>query len=302
MGAIGFNCKAGKVAFKNCFDKCPLGSRCMPLPMLMEIGKQRVWKGKISTTQGLNGTREEWLKIVKDYFIDPMAFIFALFGTKTHAKLENKQIASLQEEIFEDDMMTGIADLLVEENGKNILYDYKTSGSFKVSKLLGIEKEKVADPSGAVYLKDSKFGNKGEPKMIDRIVLNPDKVDNWDYAMQLNRYRIFFEDAGIKVDEMYVCCIVRDGGTHIATSRGIEENFYKIPMPKIENKIVLEHYRNKSDALHRAIRENKCEICSQRETWDGIKCARYCVVAPWCNEIEGIETTGERTEIQEVDI
>ncbi len=297
MPAIGFKCSAGKVMFKNCFDKCPLGERCMPLTMLTEIGRQRVWKGKISTTQGLNGTREEFLKITKEYLIDPFSFIYALFGTKTHLKLENDKVSAIQEEIFEDEMMTGVADLLVEEDGKYILYDYKTSGSYKVSRLLGLRKEKVDDPSGAVYLKNTTYGKKGEIKKIDKFVEDPENVDNWDYAMQLNRYRLFFEAAGFKVDKMYVCCIVRDGNTFVAKGRGIFDTFYKIPMPRLKDDTVMHHYKLKSDALHRAIKEGKCEKCTDRETWDGLKCDKYCSVSEFCMAIEGIETTGEAMEV-----
>jgi len=92
----------------------------------------RIWTGKPSTTQLLNPTRMEFLKITKDYAITPQERAFALLGTQHHRRLEiiAKKIAELEaEKKLSDNINTGILDLLEPDNGKWILTDYKTWGS-----------------------------------------------------------------------------------------------------------------------------------------------------------------------------
>ena len=51
-------------------------------------------------------------------------------------------------------------------------------------------------------------------------------MERWEWEFQLNNYRMKFEQAGFDVDQMKVMCIVRDGNTHIARSRGVFRNIY----------------------------------------------------------------------------
>ncbi|GAI25908.1 unnamed protein product, partial [marine sediment metagenome] len=87
------------------------------------MARQRLWTGKPSTTQLINGTRLELLKITTDYFIDPQKLAFALLGTKHHEDLEDADF--LVEEKLEDKDMTGIMDFWDDQ--EETLYDYKTS-------------------------------------------------------------------------------------------------------------------------------------------------------------------------------
>jgi len=62
--------------------------RCLTLPTLTLISEEREWNGIASTTQLLNGTMMEFLKLTQPYVVDPDKRAFMLAGTKHHASLE----------------------------------------------------------------------------------------------------------------------------------------------------------------------------------------------------------------------
>lgn len=294
MPAIGFICPdQQQIKFKECFKVCRMSSRCMSLPTLRRMAHQRPWKGKPSTTQLINGTRLELLKITTEYFIDPQKRAFALLGTKHHEDMEDADF--LVEEKFEDEDMTGIMDYY--DDLEEILYDYKTSGSFKVAKAVGIVSRKERDPSGALYQKAGSYKvkgivtkfKKGDPKMINVYEADPAKADMQDWVLQLNRYRLFLEIAGFTVKEMKVQATVRDGGIQAATQRGLDRNIYLIPVPRMQDEDVQNYFNGKSQALHEALSSGYVSKCSNEESWSGRRCDGFCEVAEAC---EAMENTG----------
>ena len=82
-----------KVRIEECLQGCRLrseleGGRCLSRRVLKAISDRREWTGKPSVTQLINGTREEYLKITRDYAARPQELIPALFGSCCHAYLE----------------------------------------------------------------------------------------------------------------------------------------------------------------------------------------------------------------------
>jgi hypothetical protein len=222
-----------------------------------------------------------YLKLTRDYALYPDSRAFMIHGTKGHANLEAADDEySLLEEAFNDDQteITGIADVLERENERNILVDYKTSGSFKVAKALGIYTDE--EPTGEVY----KTGKRaGEAKTTKIIRQHDSKIDRWEWEMQLNKYRLEFERRGSKIDEMRIQCIVRDGNTFIAKSRGITRNIYYFPIDRLSNDKVEAYFTAKKEALLKALEQGYWgKECSDKENWDGFKCQRYCEVAEFC--------------------
>ena len=112
------NCPDGVRRHINvCLDKCPRPEgRCLSLPTLISVSRQREWTGKPSTTQLINGTRLAYLQIVHDYAVDPFDRAFALLGTRHHMRLEKvaQTLNALSEEKMDGDD-TGILDLLVPD-------------------------------------------------------------------------------------------------------------------------------------------------------------------------------------------
>ncbi len=272
----------------DCLNKgCRMSDRCLTLPTLHEIATERKWAGIASTTQLLNGTMYTFLKLTQPYVVDPDKMMFALHGTKVHKLLDEsaKELNLISEVALTTDDRD-IFDLLEPDNGGWILTDYKTWGSFRVAKCLGIiETGKKPDPTGAIYKRGGAWGKAGSPKMITVFQIMPTQADNWDTELQLNRYRVMLEERGLKVNKMRIQIVVRDGGLAVARSRGVERNSYLAHVKKLDNQEVSTYFAGKIQALENALHNNKWTIpCDNRECWDGVRCRDYCEVAQYCSK------------------
>jgi len=284
MPLKNFICPDGvEIPYQECLKEggCRRHERCATRSYLRLVSKERPWTGRPSTTQLIQGTMQAFLKITKDYSISPDQRAFMVHGTKGHANLEaSDDELSLLEEKFDDadTEITGIADVYEEESGNRILADYKTSGSYKVAKALGFTTEE--EETGEVYKSGKR---KGEKKTRKILVRRDDDIDRWEWELQLNKYRIEFEKRGYPVDEMRIQCCVRDGGTFIARSRGVFRNVYYFKIAKMPDEEVLTYFDTKKKCLEQALKQGKWSgWCSKKESWDGLKCAKYCEVAEFC--------------------
>ena len=243
--------------------------RCLTLPTIKAITSQREWTGHPSTTQLLNGTMLEFLKITKDYAINPQDRAFALLGTRHHQMLEGmaKEL-NLPTEIALGPDGHDVFDLLEPENGCWTLTDYKTWGSYRMVRALGMVKEGKG--------KDATFR------------MDPNIVDLEESELQLNRYRVMLEEYGIKIGKMQLQVTVRDGGLQIAKTRGIGFNIKLIPIKKLDDDFVLYYFANKEVELQQALaeyQENSQYLpspCNNKECWEGNRCRGYCEVAQYC--------------------
>jgi len=269
------------ITVDDCLAKCRMGRRCLTLPTLKEITSEREWKGEPSTTQLINGTMMEFLKLTQPYTIDPDDRAFALLGTRHHQKLE-AQSGPLAELALSGDR--DIIDLLECEEGAWTLTDYKTWGSYRVAKALGmVQVGKRPDPNGEVYKTSGKWGKAGDVKTVP--VFQPSgPKDMKDTELQLNHYRVMLKDKfNILIDRMQIQITVRDGGLAVATGRGITRNTYMLDVDKLDDGAVTEFFSNKKEQLLRALRLNEwTEPCTDWECWDGTRCKGYCDVAVVC--------------------
>lgn len=292
---------------------CRMGARCATRSYLQLVSKDRPWNGRPSTTQLIQGTMCAFLKLTNDYSISPDQRAFMVNGTKGHAALEaNPDEFSILEQIFnlckcedcgnefnadytvkEDKVcpncnsknikllqdITGRADVLETECGKSILADYKVSGSFKVAKALGFT---VAKELTGEFFKSGK--RKGEEKTRNVLVRKEEAEDRYEWELQLNKYRMDFEKLlKRQIDELRIQCLVRDGNTYIARSRGVFRNIYYFKIKRLDDKFVIDYFEGKKQALLKALETGRCdEICTAQENWDGLKCANYCEVAEFC--------------------
>lgn len=260
---------------------CRFGARCATRSYLQMCRKERPWTGRPSTTQLINGTLISFLRLTKDYAIRPDDRAFMIHGTKGHGNLEAAgDEFSILEERFNDDEtdITGIADVLEVENGKSILVDYKTSGSYKVAKALGFFVED--EPTGETYKSGKR---KGEPKTRKILKRDDSKIDRLEWELQLNKYRMEYERRGFKPDELKIQCVVRDGNTYIANSRGVFRNVYYFNIRIMPDKEVAAYFDGKKADLLRALKQGYWnDICTKEENWDGVRCERYCEVAEFC--------------------
>lgn len=76
------------IMVSDCLKQCRMKERCLTTPYLVHISTERGWNGIPSTTQLLNGTMLEYLKLTKPYSVDPDSRAFMLYGTIHHQALE----------------------------------------------------------------------------------------------------------------------------------------------------------------------------------------------------------------------
>lgn len=298
MPIIGFICPDGeRILFDDCFKECRLKSdlpceRCKALPFLKRASKQKTWNGVPSTTQLLQGTREAWLKITREYFINPDKSVYALLGNHVHSVLDKfGQGDHLTEERLIDDICSGAFDFYDGET--QTLYDYKTWGSYKVMKALGISSYETpeTDENGNVVLKKS-GKNKGEPKM-KKVWVNGDIAAKADAlletSIQMSNYRdklLSVLPSGYTVKKMAVQAISRDSGLMVSIKRGIEENAPLIPINGISSHWVNKYLNRKKELLLEALEKDYAPPCRKRETWQGKKCKDYCDVVEHCINLD----------------
>lgn len=280
-----FRCPDGEVTeVSDCLDECRMDERCLTLPTLTYISQEREWSGVPSTTQLLNGTMQEFLKITQPYIVDPDSRAFSLSGTLHHKDLQEvaRELGLPAEIPLSVDR--DIFDLLEQEEEYLVLTDYKLWGSYKVAKALGLKKTGTKpDPSGARYKTSGKWGKAGDPKMVPVFEAFEDEADNWEAELQLNNYRLKLEELGIAIGRMQLQVTVRDGGLQVATNRGLTKNIYKIPIPELEDEYVLDYFSSKEADLLQALEQNRWDTpCNPTECWDGTRCQRYCDVAMYC--------------------
>ena len=268
----GFECPDGAIApLADDLAHCrSCDHRCLTLPTLRYIGKERVWNGRPSTTQLLNGTMLEFLKITRDYVCDPgQDRIFALYGSALHALLAKEaEELNLPAEVALSPDGRDIFDLLEPENGTWTLTDNKGWGSYKVARALGLVKSGKG--------KDARF------------VIDPEQADLYEVELQLNNYTRMLEEKGVMIGRMQLQVFVRDGGLAVAKTRGITRNSYIIPIKRLDADYVGSYFDGKAGDLLKALEKYEADPtyfptpCDNRESWDGNRCGKWCDVAKFC--------------------
>lgn len=280
-------CPDGKdVQIEKCLTKCRIGrcfdaGRCLSHRTLKAISEQREWTGKPSATQLLSGTREEYLKLTRNYSINPQDSIFAIFGTGCHAFLEqfleNDQMVA--EKRLTDPTGTYTGQFDCYDGKRHILYDVKTYGSFKTAHAMGLVKHK--EP---VIGKDGKQEKWRNGKKKYKTYYTRGIRDVHDVAIQLNAYRIMVESIGLPVDDMQVEIFTRDAGTFSARDRGVNTNMQLIRINKISDEWIQKYMLTKAHRLQEALEAHVTPPpCSYRERWGGRKCEGFCPVWKYCS-------------------
>ena len=282
MPATKFICPNGKrVTIKRCLAACPQQERCMFLPTLRAVAKSldRGIKGA-TVTELISGIREVYLKKKTSYAVDPQNVLYALHGQAVHTiHEENMDGEMLGEERLRDKVTSGKFDLYgkIIDQDEGVLGDLKVTSSYKLMKALGIYKIDV--PTGEFYKSGAKKGREKTRKEF-----RYDGVRHvWDWAVQLNYYRMLLEQAGFEVKRMYIQALCRDSNLRTASERGITKQIYIIPIHRISDHWLKSYFSRKSSLLKQALRKKELPPpCSVKETWHGKKCLEYCDVREHC--------------------
>ena len=250
-----FTCQRGKVLISECLNNCP--DRCMSLPKLYSISDQRIWNGKASTTMLMNPTRMEYLKITRDYSVNPKQRAYAIFGTYQHHRLDivAKKLKELEsEKKLENETNSGILDLL-EPDEKNIgkwkLVDYKFWGAYAVKKMY--------DKTTYEYNHNS---------------------------LQLNDYRIKVEPLGFPISRMLWEITIRDGNTKTMNEYELDDPMPTIECERMDDDSVIDYFYQKNELLLNALKTNTLPpLCDFEERWNGRRCkGSLCEIHEFCPE------------------
>ena len=280
MPATTFICPNGeRVPIRECLASCPQGERCMFLPTLRAIAKSLDRGIKEATvTELIAGVRETYLKKTTSYAVDPQSVLYSLHGQAVHTIHEGHTEGEILGEILgevrlRNKLTSGKFDLygkiIDEEEG--VLGDLKVTSSYKIMRALGIYKVDV--PTGETYKTGAR---KGQPKT--RKEFRYDGVRHvWDWAVQLNYYRVLLEQAGFTVNRMFIQALCRDNNLRTAAERGITKPVYIIPIHRISNRWLERYFAKKATLLQQAMKSKRLPLpCSIKETWEGKKCLEYC--------------------------
>lgn len=290
MPLTHFKCPDGVlIETYECMAECRMSRRCSTLPWLAQVADERKWDGTPHVTDLTMGTMEKFLRITEPYAVEPTGAgpAFAQLGIAVHLNLEEKakEIGHPAEWNFHDPgVLQGQVDYLEPNPDSSYnIWDYKTWGSYKIAMAMGI----IAIKTG-----------KGKTRHISRSY-DPGKVDNFDAELQLNAYRVAAEKRDIRIKDMFIQAIVRDGNTQIAKSRAVTESVAVIPVNRLPDEFINSYFSLKGRVLTRSIFtwQRKQEmgelfevtpgdveptLCTNEETWNGRKCKDYCNVAYAC--------------------
>lgn len=284
-----FVCPDGEqVEIDQCLKSCRMAQRCAPSPYLRMAAEWRPWSGKASVTMLERCLRQTWLEQRVDFGESPDRSAFRIVGTRGHAALEERsEEGDWAEEFLNIKGIRGVTDLVEEDNGEWVMTDYKVMGSFAVAKCLGITDvgfKDVLDSEGnpVMYVRGPKAG---QPKQEKVYGVKEGKADTSQYEVQLNLYRIAWEakHKPKKISRMQIFAIVRDGGLYIAKSRGVDRNTYVIPIPKVDDAVLLGWAQSRRAEIEEAMAQDILPpVGTAKETWDGAFCRGYCPMRDEC--------------------
>lgn len=295
---IGLECPDGKnTTVKACLKACRMGHRCLTLPTLTELTRERIPKFddggrlQLSTTALINGTMYEYLKSTHNYSIKPKSRAFALLGTRHHQELSRwAGMLNLpsEESLTDDDR--NMFDLLENEGSATnpvwVLTDYKTWGSFKVAKTFGIT---AVGAGHKEYYTDS-YG-KQRYRTVKNFEMHREDGDAFELEMQMNRYRLMIaEKHSVNISRMQAQITVRDGGLQMARQRGVDELMYLELVDFVTDSEVMEYFDFKQQQMNVAFDKDDVAICTARENWDDARCRGYCEIAEHCYHGRTVQT------------
>jgi hypothetical protein len=272
MPRIGFVCPDGvTVSFEECFTQCRLGERCAPLPYLRGMAIRRKVEGH-TVTELAEPTRHIMLKKTTDYYESPDTIDFAFRGSSHHFVLDrNAGVDVLNEErdrlnLGGGRIITGAFDYY--DPAARALEDYKMWGAYKVRKAL----DEIAASGSLRFM----LNEEGEPVYTDWLGV----------VFQQNCYRLILERAGFPVESITLWAYVRDHNWYAVQKLGLERKWYRLPVHREPDELVLAHARDKYDKLEAAIRSGFAPRCSDAETWGGKRCADFCPVRSACDALD----------------
>ncbi len=123
------------------------------------------------------------------------------------------------------------------------------------------------------------------PKKI--IKQDPERADTFNYAMQLNKYRMMYKELGFICDELWIEFIITEPRYKLKEWK-FDGELVMIPIPIISDSEVDNYFFRKATDLKLAMGNRSWNhACDPRERWandkgEDKKCMEYCDVAEHC--------------------
>ena len=123
------------------------------------------------------------------------------------------------------------------------------------------------------------------PKKV--VKQDPERADTFNYAMQLNKYRMMYAEKGFYADELWIEYIITEP-PYAYESWGFESPLVMIPIPMLPDTEVDEYFKKKAGHLKIAMTSGHWnEPCDERERWrddkgKDVKCTKFCDVNEFC--------------------
>lgn len=297
MPATNFICPDGQqIPISECLAHCPHRERCMFLPTLRAIAKSLNRNvAEPTVTELISSVRETFLKKTKEYAVEPTSILYALQGQAFHAINEGNTVDGILSEVrLHDAITSGKFDLFGKllDDSDGTLGDLKVTSSYKLMRALGIYKIDV--PTGEVYKTGSR---KGLPKFRKEFRYDGVK-DTFDWAVQLNYYRLLLEKQGFKVNRMVVQAICRDSNLKTAAERGITKPVYLININRISDHWLQHYFNQKALALSCALLNQRLPpVCKPKERWGDRKCLGYCAARQHCPYAQALSPNSESSAV-----
>ena len=113
----------------------------------------------------------------------------------------------------------------------------------------------------------------------------------FEWAVQINAYRLLLEEHNFKVDDMYIQLYVRDYSVRMSSERNITKPMYLLHINKISDHWLRTYFSAKKARLDAALKQGEIPgFCSARENWHGRKCAEYCDVYEECRNQDKVSS------------
>lgn len=288
MPATRFKCPDGTtIPIKNCLEKCPFNQRCIARPAITALAKG-VGNRKLnqfSVTELLRSTRETYLMKLYNYPVDPFKLVLAAQGTALHnfneVVVKDKSWLITEERLY-NEIASGQIDSYgyIFNNQELVICDYKLTTTYKIAKAMGIGYN--IEKTDEVY----KTGPKKGTFKTKKVLSNNKVKSRMDWALQQNFYRMLLEEQGYKVDGMYIQAYARDFSS-TTPKYGIDKPMNIIKLNKISDHWLKIWFKEKQKRITEALEKRKLPpICNAKETWNGLKCEKFCDVADICQKFQ----------------
>jgi hypothetical protein len=302
-----FQCPDKKIIrCEDCLDKCRLGTRCVPYTALKHMfeHQRNPNTNLISVTESLNPICYNWMRLTQNGIVEPINNMYSMLGTLSHLKHEGSDCKLKSETYLMDDINTGTCDVILEEDGKLMMRDIKNKRIANAPYIL--EYTEIKNPvKGKKPIKKYNIIQKGGKLKGDD-----------DYVLQLNRYKIMYEEQfNVTIDELWLDYVFIDWSKSSTPKRyGITRQCYSVPVPILPKKTVMDIYQYKYDAIQEALKNNGPDKpCYEEDDFkefgkEGSHCNEYCMYKENCRtyfKSKGIEHkyvfTEKQKSLKEID-